>query len=126
MTTLEILGAVSPVPPQATQAIVKSDSQQLAVWTKKSILPGLAVGAVGSFLWKKHPVLGFLGGMVLGGNASSLMQGGGERRNAALTLGAAGVAIYASLKYRKHPALAYVGAGTAASLLSLPLRSKLA
>jgi hypothetical protein len=74
----------------------------------KTIVPGAAVGVVGFFVWRSHPVLGFLAGDALGLNAARLIRGtGDDRKTAACNLGLAASGIVGSLLWKRHPFYAW-------------------
>lgn len=82
------------------------------------IVPGVAGGAVGAFMWKKHRVLGFLAGHAVGANALGIVRGGVERRDALCQLGVEGAGVIGALKFRRHPVFGWVlgvAAGTIAT-----------
>ena len=95
---LDFLGVMSPG--ALSIAEPKASDPSLA----KTIVPGAAAGVVGAFLWKKHPVLGFLAGDAIGLNAVRIIRGHGDDRRRAATnmaLGASG--IIGSLMWQRRP-----------------------
>jgi hypothetical protein len=85
-----------------------------AMSTVANWVPGLAGGAVGYYSWKKHPVLGFLGGHAVGTVASKMYRG--ETREALCDLGVEAAAIAGALKWKRHPVFGWLAglvAGTA-------------
>lgn len=122
---VDLLGAVAPAAGPAAQAMTKQKSSaDMGKALTHSLLPGLAVGAAGAYFWRKHRVLGFLGGSALGAVAYPLYKGE-DRAKAGLCLGAVGAGVFASLKWKKHPALGYVGAAAAVGLAAPVAVSKL-
>ena len=70
----------------------------------KTIVPGAAAGVIGSLLWKKHMVLGFLAGDAIGLNAFRIFRDHGDDRvRAATNLGLGASGIIGSLMWQKHP-----------------------
>lgn len=126
MNAYEILGAVSPVAPQAAQALVKSPSAP-SMDTRRVMTEVALPAAVGAVLavmrYKKHKVLAAISGAAIGASIMPIVKDasvipGENRKTALLHLGVIGAAVYGSLRYRKHPALGYVGAGVAAGLVA--------
>jgi hypothetical protein len=81
-------------------------------------LPGLVGGGVGYAMWKKHPVLGFLGGHALGQVAGDIYRG--DVRGGLCNLGVEAAGIAGALKWKKHPVFGWlvgVVAGTAAAAM---------
>jgi hypothetical protein len=83
----------------------------------------IAGGALGMLLWsmfpragKKHPVLGLLDGMALGGNIARFMTGEISLRRAGENLGAHLVATAASLAMPEYPTVGYLSGAFGASL----------
>ncbi len=70
------------------------------------LLPAIAVGVLGGVFWKKHRVLGVLGGLAAGGSIYPLAKG--ELGSAARTLIPTAAGIGVSLKWKKHPAWGYI------------------
>jgi hypothetical protein len=130
--TLEILGATmpagTPVAQAANTALAKvAPSAPPAApaknppkqWFVESALPGLAGAIAGAFLWEDHRVLGFFGGGALGANVMPIVKGTNglyDRRTALCAVGAVGVGVGASLGWRKHPVLGYLGGGIGAAV----------
>jgi hypothetical protein len=79
-----------------------------------SVAATLGGGALGSFLWKKHPVLGLLNGMALAGNAARMATKDITPRRAAENIGAHLVATASSLALPNYPIIGYL-AGAAGS-----------
>lgn len=75
-------------------------------------VPGLVGAVAGYKLFKKHPVLGALGGLAVGSSVMDAVKGGDDRLRAACRVGVAGAGIAGSLMWKKHPILGYAG-GTA-------------
>lgn len=72
-----------------------------------NMAPGLAGAAAGAFLWKRHRVLGALGG-------HAAVQAGydyyrGHKKEAACNLAVEGAGIAGSLYFKKHPVLGWLG-----------------
>jgi hypothetical protein len=122
-----VLGAVQGVVKASTPAaaLTKPSSSYLDKKTiYHSLLPMFAGAVAGGFLWKKHRVLGAIGGLTLGGAAYQIYKN--EDRKAALVrVGIVGTGIAASLYWKKHPAIGYVGGALGAALLSVPLQKTL-
>lgn len=77
--------------------------------TLPSLLVASIGGLVGYGLWrKKHPVLGFLGGVSAAVNGKRLIQDD-DRPDVLRHLAMTGAAIGTSLAYRRHPAIGYAG-----------------
>lgn len=68
----------------------------------------VATGALGSILWRSHPLLGFLGGLAIGQAGKSLYRGDPTAK-AVVQLGITGTAIAGSLLWRRHPVLGHLG-----------------
>ncbi len=77
----------------------------------------LGVGALGAFLSKKHPVLGFLGASALASNIHAVAAGDRTWRNAGRRIGKHVMAVAGSLAMPKHPAVGYVAGAVAGDLL---------
>lgn len=120
-----LVGAVSQAVPAVpvSSAIVETAKQKpgaMAMLTHE-VLPGLAVGGLGAFLWKRHRVLGFFAGTAVGMNAYPLVKG--ESRVSHLcNVGVAAAGVGTSLYWKKHPVLGYLGGVLGAGILTLPLR----
>ncbi len=85
-----------------------------------TMVPGLAVGGVGAYMWKKHRVLGFLAGHALGSNAKGVWDGGSDRRKALGSLAVEGAGVGGALMWKKHPVLGFLAGsltGVVASVL---------
>lgn len=74
---------------------------------------GIAGGVLGAFLWKKHRVLGFMGGHSLAYNATEVYLGG-AKSDALYSVGVGGLSIASSLHFKRHPFWGYVGANVLA------------
>lgn len=74
-------------------------------------------GLIGCFAWRKHPVLGFMGGAALTANTHALIAGHRTWKDAATRVGQHVVATAGSLALPAHPAFGYVAAAVAADLL---------
>ena len=82
-TRLTLLNTVKPW-------LAKAQSGVLAV--APSPTPGLVLGIVGAALWRRHPILGFISGMIIGSNATSILHK--DKRSLAfrnISVGALGV-----------------------------------
>jgi hypothetical protein len=130
----EVLGEVSPagsaaaksydlvaalVPPETGVALQKtpeSDGKSTMEIVKSLVVP--AVGAVvGYTMWKKHPVLGALAGLGVAQTAYGWYKGE-DHKELLSGLAVDAVGIVAALKYKRQPALAYVGGVAAATVAS--------
>lgn len=99
---VELLGVFSP-----SMAAV-AEPQPGMPSLPRMILPGAITGLLGVAVWKKHPLLGFLGGETVGMNAMRLFRGHGVDRAMALSnLAMTGTAIAGSLAWRKHPVFGF-------------------
>lgn len=80
---------------------------------------GVSIGGslLGLVLWRAHPVLGFLGGAAIAGNAYELATRRQSVSQATRNLGTHAAAIAASLSVPAFPALAWIGGAVAADLL---------
>lgn len=106
---LDLLGADSPTQPE-----VYRHRPRLSL---SGALLSIAAGAAGSLLWRKHPVLGFLGGSAVAGNVHAAATGDQSWKEAGERMGRHVVATAGSLALPAHPALGYVAAAFAADLL---------
>lgn len=116
-TGLDILGDVGPI------SYVSIGGYKVAFRS----LAALVGGAAGAFLWRRHRVLGALGGLAVGRNAAGLFKSEITLREAAESLGTHAVAIFASLKMPKGaivPALGYLGGGAAAGAAVAAIRGE--
>lgn len=113
----EILGAAAAatVPPSvdaaATALTKREEKPALArrVLTHR-LLPGVAGAGAGAFFWKKHRWLGALAGLSVGDNAYRLWKGDGDdRKGAVADMGVTAAGIAASLYFKKHPVLGFLG-----------------
>lgn len=77
----------------------------------------LGAGALGAFLSRKHPVLGFLGASALASNIHAVAAGERTWRNAGHRIGKHVMAVAGSLAMPKHPAVGYVAGAVAGDLL---------
>ena len=85
----------------------------------------IAGGAIGLLGWRRHRVLGALGGLALGRNGYAFVKKEISWREAAESLVPHGAAIAGSLSFQSHPAIAYVGFGVLASAAIEAARGKL-
>lgn len=133
---IEIFGAMSPTasgakhvadivaalaPPAQDVSVFGAGGKQPAkhdgpgvVATVTDWLPGLVAGGIGYATWKKHRVLGFLGGHALGSVAGDIYHG--NMREGLCDLGVEVAGIAGALKWKKHPVFGWlvgVVAGTA-------------
>lgn len=84
-------------------------------WRKAAVA---AAGAVaGALLWRRHRVLGFLGGGALAGNAYAVATSERSLTSATRRLGQHVMATVGALSLPSHPALGYVGGVVAGSIL---------
>lgn len=112
-------------PVNAGLSIVGAGPKSLYSTEKHAFIAGLVTAAAGAFLWKKHRVLGGLVGFASGDALYTLVKEPEQRATAFVALAATSAAAYASLKWKKHPALGYIGASVAASILAEPLAKHL-
>ena len=77
----------------------------------------IGAGAVGAILWRRHPVLGFLGASALASNAHALATNNRTLTDAGKRLGKHIVAVAGSLALPSHPAVGYVAGAVAGDLL---------
>jgi len=77
----------------------------------------LGAGAVGAILWRRHPVLGFLGGSALASNVHALATKNRTFVEAGKRMGKHFVAVAGSLALPSHPAVGYVAGAVAGDLL---------
>jgi peptidoglycan/LPS O-acetylase OafA/YrhL len=112
---MDLLGVVSPGMSQV------ADGARADLPLTKTLVPGLSAGIAGFAFFPKHPVLGFLGGEVLGQNAYRLYRGrGADRARSLSNVGAMGCAVGGALLWKRHPFWGGVAgflAGLAASAL---------
>lgn len=124
-SAIQIFGAATAAP--ATLAKSTTQSVSLVRPVKTSLLPGVVAAGVGYWHFKKHPLLGALGGYTVGSNVYDLWKG--DRTEALGSVGVAGAGIAGSLYWKKHPFLGWLAgslAGSAvASLVPGTLQSKL-
>jgi len=84
-----------------------------------AIVPGVGGGVLGSYLWKKHRVLGFLGGHAVGSVVYPMIRNhGNDRRKALAQLGVEGMGIGGALAWKKHPVLGWLGGVIVGSIAS--------
>lgn len=105
---ISVLGAGQPV---------KSEGPGV-VATVSDWLPGLAGGAIGYVGWKKHPILGFLGGHALGSVAGDIYRG--DVRGGLCNLGVEAAGIAGALRWKRHPVFGWlvgIVAGTAVAAM---------
>lgn len=101
MSSLDFIGATSPaLPPRTLSPVVMS----------------AGVGVLGAALWRAHPVLGFLFGAGLAGNAYDLATRRQTWKQTGLRVGKQVAAVAGSLALRSHPAIGYVAGSVAADL----------
>jgi hypothetical protein len=97
---------------------------ELIKFATHSVVPGLATGVLGAVFWKKHRVLGFLGGSAVGTSAYTLATGnkilGYGRARAVANLGMVGASVGGSLIWKKHPILGYIAGGFVGSIATSP------
>ena len=105
-----VLGVDAPALTKRTPPTSDADAlAQRAVAIEDS--RGAAVGAVaGAVFWKKHRILGAIGGAMVGASAPALMNAN-ERETAIYNLGHAGAAVGGSLLWKQHPIWGFL-AGT--------------
>lgn len=85
----------------------------------KEVIPGVIGGALGALVFKKHRVLGLLGGHALGSTAYQLYRNDGDDREIALyRLGIEGAGIAGALAFKKHRALGWIGGVASAAAVS--------
>lgn len=106
MNGLDWLGAAEPKPRPKLRPV-----------SKANLLAGLAGGLAGGVLWRKHPVLGVLGGYALTSSVHDVATGERTLTQAGERVGQAVVATAGSLALPSHPAIGYVAAAIAANLL---------
>lgn len=107
------------IPPDTKSLTKKEDSTsaQSSIDYKSAaiaMIPGVVVGGVGAFVWKKHPVLGFLAGHALGS------VGYGAYKKVPKTdllcdLAIEGAAIAGALAWKKHPIGGWLAGAVAAT-----------
>ena len=120
-TIMDVLGAAATATVPAQPAFKKALSQRTldSETVMYSMIPGLVAAGAGAFLWKKHRVLGALGGFALGAAVSPVAKDE-DRTKVLCGVGATGLGIFASLKWKKHPVLGYIGGAIAGTVLSIP------
>ena len=103
MSALNLLGARddAPAPRETT-------------WAPTAAGVSLVAGAVGAALHSGHPVLGFVGGALVAGNAYAVGRGERSPGRAALSVGRHAAAHVAALACPSHPAAAYALTSVAA------------
>lgn len=103
--SFDLIGAsVSPDPPRRAASL-------------GAVAVSIGGGLLGLCLWRRHPVLGLLGGAALAGNAHGLATGERTWKEAARNLATHAAAGTASLHLPSHPALGWIGGAVAADLL---------
>lgn len=113
-----VLGAVTPGTVKTAAAeLQKSEPKMLSHSMKTSFLPGILAGGAGAYAWKGHRVLGFIAGDAVGSRLYELYKGGNRKGNLA-DLAMTGGAVYASLHYKKHPILAFLGGALAGGVVT--------
>lgn len=123
MKAVDLLGAAAPAAKSAVKAVDKASEPgkmqrlQAMEMLKKEVLPAAVGGVAGYMLWRKHKWLGLLAGSALGASAVPLWKGE-NRLKYGLALASVGLGVGASLKYRKHPAVAYVAGAVVGGLVS--------
>lgn len=108
--SLELLGAETPPPRSKLPA-------RLRPVTRANLLASIAGGVAGLLAWRRHPVLGFLGGSVLANSTHDVATGERTWVQAGERVGQAVVATASSLALPSHPALGYVAGAVASSFL---------
>lgn len=99
------------------------DDESMSTVLSYRIAPSVAGAVVGMTLWPKHPWLGALSGDAVGGALYPMLRNqGDDRRKAICDLIVEGAAVYASLKFPKHPVWAYLGGALAGSVAVSPIR----
>jgi hypothetical protein len=73
------------------------------------IAPGFFGAAVGALAYRKHWVLGALGGHAIGANAMPLWRGGVARKRALYNLAVEGSGIAGALYFKRSPILGWLG-----------------
>lgn len=116
----DIVAALAPPKQDLPKALAKKEPPKpSAGQLVSSLLPGVAGGAAGAYLWKKHRVLGFLAGHAVGSTAYPIYRGrGDERKRALYQLGVEGAGVAGALYYKKHPVVGWLGGVVAGSLVS--------
>jgi hypothetical protein len=109
---VDLLGAVTPAAPAVTKALVApkpvAKEHQMAAVFKERVLPGVVAGAVGAYFFKKHRVLGALGGLAVGSTAYPIVKDEDRTRNLCY-LAAAGAGVAGSLYAQKHKTIKMLG-----------------
>ena len=77
----------------------------------------IGAGVIGAALWRKHPVLGFLGLSAFASNAHALATRNRSFGEAGKRMGKHFVAVAGSLALQSHPAVGYIAGAVAADLL---------
>ena len=89
--------------------------QHKIAWQPFAVTAG--AGVLGSLLWTKHPVLGFLGASALGSNVFDVARGSERWQTAGRRLGKHVVAVAGSLAMPHHPMFGYIAGAVAGDLL---------
>jgi hypothetical protein len=120
VSRFDLIGAKDATPSLPANDPVKGPSR-VDAWVATAAT--LAGGAVGMALWsyfpragKKHPVLGLLDGLAVGGNLARVATGEIAPRRAIENLGAHAVATASSLALPAYPAIGYVAGAAGANL----------
>lgn len=103
--SLEMLGAEHPVQIRPVEM------------TRGNLAATFSGGLLGMILWRRHWLLGILGGSALGSNAHAVSTGRRTWKQAARRMGQHVVATAGALAVPSHPAVAYVAAAVAADLV---------
>ena len=117
----DVVAALAPPPPSegGTAAMTKSEptapSMSQAV---VGVAPGAFGAVVGALSYRKHWVLGALGGHALAANAMPLWNGGVARKRALYNLAVEGSGIAGALYMKKHPVLGWIGGILAGSTVT--------
>ncbi len=111
----DIIVALAPPDRTSTSLVRGAPKAELSF---SALWPGVVGAVAGAVLWKKHPILGLIGGHAVGSNAGALLRGGYERKQALYMVGVEGAAIYGSLKYKRHPILGFLGGGLAGAAVT--------
>lgn len=121
-TIMQVIGDASPLPGTTRDKMKKGGNVSMSSITTKDVLaslvPGLLLGGAGYFFWKKHRVLGLIGGLAVGSSAYPAATG--KIPTALATVAVTGAGIGLSLKWKRHPALGYIGGAVGASAIALP------
>lgn len=121
----DIVAAMAPPPVDSIQgagdtvAVTKPAESSPSVGKSiAGLAPGVAGGALGAVVWKKHRVLGFLAGHAVGANAKALYSGDRTGAMCRVAIEGSGVAGALLLKKRMHPVFGWmlgVAAGAVAT-----------